>query len=555
VKAVGADDLNVRAKKLLWLTKSKEATDGTATVSQANVPSGTYKIRIDGKASGSNVKLKITAMQEVEVNSEGSLSYLYSTKSIPAGNFEVEVGGATKQIELKPSESLPSETNFSEQNSSEEKDNESLGSEINSSEHNSSEVEVYNWTNSLESQEAKTEIKAYNWTDIQGSKSITPEIKAEKNSWNNMKFILSYPYSLRPFYTVNESVKLSYIGPETLGQQNVNIYLIKEHSPGFPENDISCGMNESTISLEDVLNNNIESYIQIPATLNEGGDLSPLTLDPLQAGSYWILMTLAGNETGNPESEKEILLAKHFEILEYEMEAGAPYALQEGENLEVSLRLKNAPAEKNYTYWAVLIKDSAYTASEGTNLRWRMTTGIRPIVNGVDLIKSLETSLRGYESKNEKDELKNEVQTLIGEDNGTIIIGEKNQSNLYLKSLQLTQGDYLLLTGAYENSEGMVGISQKKLRISPENSYGLGLKSSSGNTFGGPSSTKFKASPLMEIKSILENPKAFIFEDIKPYIQANSLAEVLRNPPKLPSFLLGFAGTLLIGFVVLRKKK
>jgi Na+/alanine symporter len=59
----------------------------------------------------------------------------------------------------------------------------------------------------------------------------------------------------------------------------------------------------------------------------------------------------------------------------------------------------------------------------------------------------------------------------------------------------------------------------------------------------------------MEIKSILENPKAFIFEDIKPYIQANSLAEVLRNPPKLPSFLLGFAGTLLIGFVVLRKKK
>jgi hypothetical protein len=124
VKAVGADDLNVRAKKLLWLTKSAEATDGTATVTQTNVPSGTYKIRIDGKASGSNVKLKITAMQEVEVNSEGSLSYLYSTKSIPAGNFEVEVGGATKQIELKPSESLPSETNSSEQNSSEEKNNE-----------------------------------------------------------------------------------------------------------------------------------------------------------------------------------------------------------------------------------------------------------------------------------------------------------------------------------------------------------------------------------------------------------------------------------------------
>ncbi|MCC4767891.1 hypothetical protein FXW07_15130 [Methanosarcina sp. DH1] len=119
VKAVGADDLNVRAKLLLWLTRSAEAKDGTATVSQSNVPPGTYKIRIDGKASGSSVKLKITAMQEIEVDSDGSFSYEYNTKSIPAGGFEVNVEGTTKQIELQPSESLSSETNSSEQNSSE----------------------------------------------------------------------------------------------------------------------------------------------------------------------------------------------------------------------------------------------------------------------------------------------------------------------------------------------------------------------------------------------------------------------------------------------------
>ena len=59
----------------------------------------------------------------------------------------------------------------------------------------------------------------------------------------------------------------------------------------------------------------------------------------------------------------------------------------------------------------------------------------------------------------------------------------------------------------------------------------------------------------MRIKSILETPKSFILEDVKPYIQANSLAEVLKNPPKLPSFLLGFAGTLLIGLAVLKKMK
>ncbi|MCC4767893.1 TIGR04279 domain-containing protein [Methanosarcina sp. DH1] len=472
VQAVGADDLNVRAKLLLWLTKGAEAKDGVATVSHTNVPPGTYEIRIDGKANGSSVKLKITAMQEIEVDSDGNLSYEYNTKSIPAGNFEVNVEGITKQIELQPSENLPSETNSSEQNLSEEQNNESLPSEMNYSEQNSTEG------TDDESPGDTSEVKAYNWTDSQGNESITPEIKTEKNSWNNMMFILSYPYSLRSFYTVNESIKLSYYGPEALGQQNVDIYLIKEHSPSSPENGIS-GLNESTIRLEDVLNNDTEAYARIPATLNKNGDLSPLTLGPLQAGSYWTLITLAGNETEKTGSEKEILLAKYFEVLKYQMEARVPYTIQEGENVEVNLDLQNAPDKDNYTYWTVLIKDGAYTASKGTKSIW-MTTKIRPIVNGVDLIRSLETNLSGYESENEKDELKNEIQTLIGKDNGTISIGEKNQSNLSLKSLELPPGDYLLLSGAYENNEGLAGISQKKLRISPENSYGLDLKSISG---------------------------------------------------------------------------
>ncbi len=105
VQATGADNLNVRAKMLLWITKSGEAKDGVAVVSQAGVPEGTYKIRIDGKSSASNVKLKITALQQVEVNSGGDLSYTYNTKSMPAGSFEVKVGDIEKQIDLKPGES------------------------------------------------------------------------------------------------------------------------------------------------------------------------------------------------------------------------------------------------------------------------------------------------------------------------------------------------------------------------------------------------------------------------------------------------------------------
>ncbi|HII92537.1 MAG TPA: TIGR04279 domain-containing protein, partial [Methanosarcina sp.] len=237
---------------------------------------------------------------------------------------------------------------------SEEQNNERLSLEVNSSEQNSSERESNEYPGDT------PEVEVYNWTDTQGNESIIPETKTEKNSWNNMKFILSYPYSLRSFYTVNESVKLSYDGPEALGQQSVDIYLIKEHSPSSPKNEISSGMNESTINLEDVLNNDTETYVKIPATLNKEGNLTPLTLDPLQAGYYWILITRAGNETVKAESEKEIYLAKYFEVLEYQMEARAPDALQEGKNLEVNMDLKNAPAEKNYTYWAVMIKDSAY---------------------------------------------------------------------------------------------------------------------------------------------------------------------------------------------------
>lgn len=101
VEARGAEDLKVRVKMLIWITMSSEANGGTATVSQSRVPPGKYPIRIDGKAKGSSVDLKITAFQRIEADSEGKLSYRYNTKSIPAGKFEINLGGVTKEITLK----------------------------------------------------------------------------------------------------------------------------------------------------------------------------------------------------------------------------------------------------------------------------------------------------------------------------------------------------------------------------------------------------------------------------------------------------------------------
>jgi len=109
VQAKEAEDLNVRVKMILWVTRTSKAKDGVAVVSQPGVPPGTYRIRIDGKSNTSEVNLKITGLQQVKVDS-GNFSYKYNTRSVPAGNFEIKVGDVAKQITLHPAENLPSNT-------------------------------------------------------------------------------------------------------------------------------------------------------------------------------------------------------------------------------------------------------------------------------------------------------------------------------------------------------------------------------------------------------------------------------------------------------------
>jgi len=103
VEARGAKNLNVRAKIVIWVTKSSEASGDTAIVSQSHVPPGTYTIRIDGDAGEgvSEVNLKITALQGIEADSNGDFSYSYNTKAVPSGNFEIKVGDTTKRVTIQ----------------------------------------------------------------------------------------------------------------------------------------------------------------------------------------------------------------------------------------------------------------------------------------------------------------------------------------------------------------------------------------------------------------------------------------------------------------------
>jgi hypothetical protein len=168
VEASGAKNLNVRVKMVIWITKSSDASGNTATVSQSNVPPGTYTIRIDGDAGegASEVNLKITAFQEIEADSNGDFSYSYNTKSVPPGNFEIKVGGISKEINVQPKGTLGS-TSRSTQGST-------LGSTQGSTQGSTlGSTSGSNSTNSSSGETEKTIIQSHKTSDSTSVSSIT----------------------------------------------------------------------------------------------------------------------------------------------------------------------------------------------------------------------------------------------------------------------------------------------------------------------------------------------------------------------------------------------
>lgn len=102
VRGEKVKDLNVRVKILFWITKSADAEAGMATVSQSNVPSGTYDIIIDGQAEDgeSTVNLTINASSSIKADTEGYFEDTYATNSIPSGIFELKAGEINEIITL-----------------------------------------------------------------------------------------------------------------------------------------------------------------------------------------------------------------------------------------------------------------------------------------------------------------------------------------------------------------------------------------------------------------------------------------------------------------------
>ena len=377
------------------------------------------------------------------------------------------------------------------------------------------------------------------------------ELKQE-TSGDNTEIALTYPYTAHPFYTEKDKVNIDYKGPAAFGQNKVNIYLIEGLDLNSFDDVFTLVRDENSERFKEIFDGNTNSTTLLTTlTLDKNGDLpSALTLDPLSAGSYGVLVMLADDEKS--QSERKILSATYFEVLEYELKINSPNNLKECNNLDISLDLKKTPAKGNYTYGALLIREDAYRAeinvsSNGTR------EGTEIFVNGIDIVDEFDINSTNYESKFSKNELTTEIQTLIGEGNGTISIGDENQKTLSLTTFDLPPGDYLLFAGAYEKDKGLVGIAQTEVSIKEAKKSNGQDKTQKSNTDSLIENQKL--STLEAEQPVLEASMPLGLQDLEPQIRGSiqQAATVVKDPPKLPSFLIGFMGTLLIGLAIIRR--
>jgi methanogen extracellular protein (TIGR04279 family)/PGF-pre-PGF domain-containing protein len=308
-------------------------------------------------------------------------------------------------------------------------------------------------------------------------------------------YTITYPstsrYCSHPVYLPGENVNMSFYGESCL-EGEVEIYLFKVSSDcayglfdAFKAGDIG--------NLDNLFHSNMEEgdykkYSDVP--LGNNGDLLDFEFGPLDAGEYCIVMIQE-----NEDRSLTALSATAFVVTEYELCVDAPLSIVKGDELDISMELKDAPEEIDYTYGAVLIREQAYKAnieinSDGTK------NGTSVVVNELDIIDEFDITSSNYRSKLTRNELQTEIQTLIGEGKGAIAIGEAGHNDLSLTAFDLPVGCYYLLVGAYSPEKGLVGLSQMEVEIkSKGNSNGGGSSGgkkggSSGGAGGSPESAK-----------------------------------------------------------------
>lgn len=318
------------------------------------------------------------------------------------------------------------------------------------------------------------------------------------NKDEEKSYTITYPstdsYTTLPVYLPDEDLSMSFHGETGLEGENVDIYLFKVTSDcayglfdAFQAGDIE---NLNTL-FQDSVEGEYEKY---STQLGDCGDLSDYGLGCLGAGQYCIVMVQQ-----NDDGSMTVLSSTVFVVVESELYVSSPSSIEKGDELDISIT--GVTNENACTYGAVLIKEQAYKAnieinSDGTR------DGTSVIVNDLDLIDEFDITSSNYRSKLTRNELQKEIQTLIGEGNGAIAIGESGQKKLSLTAFDLPVGCYYLLVGAYNPEKGLVGLSQMEVEIkSKGNSNGGGNSGENKGGKGGSGGAGGSPEPAKNVKS------------------------------------------------------
>lgn len=457
VEAVGVKNLNVRVKTLIWITKSSEATGDTAIISQSRVPPGTYKIVIDGDAGEgiSQVNLKIKASQGIEADSNGDFSYSYDTKSIPTGDFEISVGGI-KKLAILPKE-VPDSANISFLSI---KFTDKVVYVLN----HTSDPSEGNWiTMGIPDDGRRVQLpQPINITYSGPRFEEYGGVFANLSSDNDGNYTMNYPsdssYSTLPVYLPDDKVNISFFGDSSL-KGKADIYVLNVTSKSAY--GILEAFNNGNIgNLESLFKKNVGgNYTKYSAVLGKNGDLLNYSLGSYDPGQYCTVMVQE-----NEDDSLTVLSATAFVVAEHDLHVGAPAEIEKGENLDISMEPGDTPDSSSYTYGAVFVNEQAYRAnveidSNGTK------NGTSLIINGVKVIDEFDINASNYRSKLTKNEFQKEIQTLIGEGNGSLAIGEPGQKNLSLTTSELPEGHYYLFAGAYDPTRKIAGLTQLEIEI------------------------------------------------------------------------------------------
>jgi len=102
VTAKNVKDMNLGVKMVIWITKRFEASGGTASISQSDVPPGRYNLKIFGTAAdgASSVAVEVKAETAAVADSSGKYSLAIDTSGIPGGDYRIEGDGESKVIPL-----------------------------------------------------------------------------------------------------------------------------------------------------------------------------------------------------------------------------------------------------------------------------------------------------------------------------------------------------------------------------------------------------------------------------------------------------------------------